>query len=257
MRVNDVPAKDGLRWISDAFTLFRAQPMAWISLMLGWFGLWLAGLMFPVVGISLMSLLGPTFLAGLMLACRDQTLGKPVSALHLFAAFKVNARPLLTLGAIILLIDTLLGLGLHAMGLSQQFPATKEGALDVVALRAMVVDQAGLYALAMTLSGVVTAIFWFAAPLLVLRPMPAMPVSHAIRWSFFACVSNLAPMLVFAMAMLGLAVLAMIPLGVGMIVLAPVFVITTYTSYLRVFDDADEAPIITNMPSNENPRAED
>jgi uncharacterized membrane protein len=252
MRVSDVPAKDGLRWISDAFTLFRAQPMSWIALMLAWFGMWLAGLMLPVVGVSLMSLLGPAFLAGLMLACRDQTLGKPISALHLFAAFKINARPLLTLGAIILLIDTLLGLALHAMGFSQQFPVTKEGALDVVALRAMVRDQAGLSVLAIALSGVVTAIFWFAAPLLVLRPMPSMPVSHAIRWSFFACVSNVAPMLVFAFAMLGLAVLAMIPLGVGMIVLAPLFVITNYTSYLRVFSDADEVAI----PAAETQREE-
>lgn len=252
MKVNDVPAKDGLRWISEAFTLFRAQPMAWISLMLAWFAMWLAGLMFPLIGIPLMNLLGPTFLAGLMLACRDQTVGKPITALHLFAAFKTNARPLLTLGAIILLVNTLLSLLLGAIDTTEQAPVITAGVLDVAAMRAFMLNNAGLYALVFGLSAVVMAIFWFAVPLLVLPPEPAMPVSHAIRWSFFACVSNVAPMLVFAMAMIALTFLAVIPLGVGMIVLAPVFVIATYTSYLRVFSDSEEGVIPSETPREES-----
>jgi uncharacterized membrane protein len=256
MKVIDVPAKDGLRWIRDAITLFREQPMTWISLMLTWFGMWLVAFVFQAVGLSLMNLLGPTFLAGLMLACRDQTLGKPITVMHLFAAFKVNGRPLLMLGAIILLVYALLGLALLAMGISQQPAGTTTLVLDAASMSAMMRDHAGVYALAFALTSTVRAIFWFAVPLLVLRPIPAMPVSHAIRWSFFALVSNIAPMLVFAAAMFGLALLAAIPLGAGLIILAPVFVITNYTSYLRVFSDGEEALSPAEVPRNENSRGD-
>ncbi len=233
MKVVDLPAKDGLRWVSDAFAMFRTQPMGWISLIAIWAVMWLVALLIPPI-LGLMMLLGPTLVGGMMLACRDQQAGQPVVARHLFAAFSASARPLLNLGAILLLIETVIALSLGAMGLPQQPARAANGLPDLVAMRAMFADKVGIIALGVFLSCVVKAIFWFAVPLIALRNMS---VTHAIRWSAYACLANVAPILVFGVVMFGLNIVAVLPMLLGLLVLIPVFVIANYTSYLRAFSD--------------------
>jgi uncharacterized membrane protein len=245
MKIIDVPARGALRWIGDAFMLFRAQPLGWIALVSTWFVLWfLLAASAPILGAAVARLLAPAFFAGLMLACRDQTLGKAVTVRHLFAAFKVNARSLLTFGAIMLLVDTVLILLLYSVGFPDKIPVTSDNRIDLAALKILLNDKAWPITLGFVLSSAVMAIFWFAAPLLVLRPMP---VSHAIRWALYASFSNILPLTLFALIMMLLSVLATIPWALGFVVLVPVFMIANYTSYVSVF--AEDERSVSPTPS--------
>jgi uncharacterized membrane protein len=76
--------------------------------------------------------------------------------------------------------------------------------------------------------------FWFAPALVVLRgdePLAAMTAS------FHACLRNVPPFLVYSLLGIVLAIVASIPLGLGWLVLAPVYAATLYTSYKDVFGE--------------------
>jgi len=78
-----------------------------------------------------------------------------------------------------------------------------------------------------------SAALWFAPPLIVFHGMPA---SHAIRWSVYAALSNAGAMIVYGVILMVLMILAWLPFGLGLFVLLPVLVISTYTSYRDIFD---------------------
>src|SRR5207249_1159916 len=79
---------------------------------------------------------------------------------------------------------------------------------------------------------------WFAPALLTFHSMRA---SHAMRWSVYATLSNIAAFVVFGVLAIGLAILAAIPFGLGFIVLFPTLVAANYASYRDVFiETADE-----------------
>ncbi|MCA3044048.1 MAG: hypothetical protein ING51_13650, partial [Rhodocyclaceae bacterium] len=77
MRVVDVSAASSAAWISEAFTMFWARPLAWISLTSAWLLVSLLITLIPLVGPPLMAMTQPAFFAGFVLACRDQALGLP------------------------------------------------------------------------------------------------------------------------------------------------------------------------------------
>ena len=74
--------------------------------------------------------------------------------------------------------------------------------------------------------------YWFAPALVMLRnddPLVAM------KASFFACLANIWPMLVYSLVGIVLAIVATIPLGLGWFVLGPVFAASIYASYKDIF----------------------
>ena len=234
MQVIDKPTRDGARWIQGAFQLLRRQPIAWLSLIAAWLMVSLLILLVPIMGLSAMHLLQPAFFAGLMLACRDQDAGKPVTVAHLFAAFRLGPttlRALLMIGAVGLLVGTLIGLALVGLGMPTEFPRDANGLPDMQALNTLVQGKEWIIALGFFLTILQMGIFWFAPPLLAFKPMP---VSHALRWSFFAFLSNFMPMFLFGLIMLATFLIAAIPL-IGLIFWVPLFVISNYTSYQSVF----------------------
>lgn len=236
MQVIDTPALDSLSWIKSAFILFRRQPFAWLGLIATWLFVSFFLVLIPYIGLSIMHLLQPAFFAGFMLACRDQDAGKPVAVAHLVAAFRLDhttVRALLMIGAIGLLIGTVSNFALVGLGLPNNLPRDANGMPDMEALRSIFDGKEWLMFFGVFLSLLQLGIFWFAAPLLAFKPMPA---SHALRWSFFAFLSNLLPMIVFGTVMLGTFFIAAIPL-LGLILWTPLFVICNYTSYRRVFSE--------------------
>jgi uncharacterized membrane protein len=74
----------------------------------------------------------------------------------------------------------------------------------------------------------------------MLHDMPAIP---AMKESFAACFRNFMPMTVYGLLMLALLLVAVIPLGLGLLAWTPLLIATTYTSYRSVFTEEDgEAP---------------
>jgi uncharacterized membrane protein len=73
---------------------------------------------------------------------------------------------------------------------------------------------------------------WFAPLLVVFHELGAW---EAMKQSFSACLKNFLPFLWYGVLLLLLSLLAMIPLGLGFLVLWPVIVASLYTSYRDIY----------------------
>jgi uncharacterized membrane protein len=235
MRVNDVSISNGGVWIKEAFTLFRAQPLQWIALMFTWALTSLAFVaLIPFIGGAISKILQPAFFAGFMLACRDQEAGKRVTPAHLFAALRVNARALIAIGGLVLFLEAMLAISMSALGFQPVFMTGVDLETASNALRASLEGKGVLLTISTVIAMLIMGVFWFTAPLLAFNKMPP---THAIRWSFFAFLSNIMPMVFFGVLMMLLVLLAGMSAGLGLIVVLPLFMIGGYTSYKHVFSD--------------------
>lgn len=73
---------------------------------------------------------------------------------------------------------------------------------------------------------------WFATPLVLFNNMAPFNAMHA---SFFACLKNIVPFLLYGVISLVLAIIAAIPFGLGFLVLIPVIIGSVYAGYRDVF----------------------
>jgi len=76
-------------------------------------------------------------------------------------------------------------------------------------------------------------LFWFAPTLIVLND--EIGIIEALKLSFMGCLKNILPFLIYGIVGFILMVLATIPLGLGWLVLAPVFLGTVYVGYKDIF----------------------
>lgn len=74
---------------------------------------------------------------------------------------------------------------------------------------------------------------WFAPALVVFHNVAPL---EAMKASFFACLKNFVPFLVYGVILLVLCVIAMIPFGLGMLVMVPVMMGSVYASYVEIFE---------------------
>ena len=75
---------------------------------------------------------------------------------------------------------------------------------------------------------------WFAGPLIVLAQFEIVP---ALKTSFFACLKNILPFLVWSIAIFFLALFASIPLFLGWLLLGPVLMASIYLGYRDIFHE--------------------
>ena len=90
--------------------------------------------------------------------------------------------------------------------------------------------------LALILSVPLVMAIWFAPALVYfrgLRPLKAMSLSIK------ACNKNLLPFLVFGLIFIPLLLLAIVPFGLGLLVILPVMLISQFVSFQAVFPDTD------------------
>ena len=73
---------------------------------------------------------------------------------------------------------------------------------------------------------------WFAPALIVFHNLA--PV-ESMKASFFACLKNIIPFLLYGVILIVLGVLAAIPFGLGFLVLIPVIIASIYTGYRDIF----------------------
>lgn len=243
MRVNDVPFREGTTWIKQAFKMFGEQPMQWLALMFSWLLVTLLLGVVPLVGGALATIAQTAFFAGFMLACRDQQAGKTLSVGYLVAALQTNPRGLILVGSVALLAHTAVTMLVVALGFRVdplveilRLPAPElQAAVKAGTFAAEVEKLMPLTLLAHALNALITAVLWFVAPLLAFQP--DMKPTHAIRWSVFALVTNAGAMVVFGVLMMLLFVVGAIPLGLGLILVMPIFMISNYTSYRASFTE--------------------
>jgi len=233
-----VRAGAGVDWISDGWALFRKAPLMWIIFLVLFFLVHLGLGMVPWIGTLIGTIISPILMGGMALGCRSLETGGDLELEHLLAGFRRNTGPLVAVG-LMYLVGELVLLSVFAMfagmGLLTAVLSGDEAAiLSSLSSGLLFLALGGLVTLALAIP--LVAAYWFAPVLAMLHDVPAIP---AMKESLFACLRNWLPMLVYGLVMLLLLVVAVIPLGLGLLVWAPLMFATIYTSYRSVFTEAD------------------
>ncbi len=262
MQVRRLAGARGLQWILDAMRLLRARLAAWFALHAALLAVGLLCSAFPPVGPYLFCLLTPLLMGGILQACRDQVLGKPIGLGHFRTGFLTAPEPLVTVGGVSLLGYVVVAGVVGYLGgddLPKTLAALLTGA-DAEALSAESVNRAAMALLVgCALFVPIASAVWFAPALVLLGQQQALP---SLALSLRACLANMIPLLVYGMglSLLSMAVnlvaallpegpvrsAALVTLLVPMVALAS---LSTYFAYRDCFTQEPPSPTSATTPT--------
>ncbi len=234
-----VAAGNGLAWWQEGWRLFTLSPWVWIAITLSFLVILILLHLVPLIGSFASTILTPVLVAGMMAGCNAQDRGGEITINHLFSGFSEKLGPLVILGLVylagtVLIVCIVAAIAIATIGMSG-IAALMTG--DPTGAVFTMLATLGFGAVLAVLVGTLAALplmmaYWFAPALVMLRnddPLAAM------KASFFGCLANIWPMLVYSLIGIALAIVATIPLGLGWIILAPVFAGSVYASYKDIF----------------------
>lgn len=222
-----VPTGNGLSWIGAGWGLFKQQPGMWILVMIILAALTIVLGLIPFLSIVL-TVIGPVLAGGLMIGCRSLEEGSGLEVGHVFAGFREHTGKLVLVGLfnigawllVAVVIFLVVGGSVFALRTADADPtASVTGAV-----------LAGLIGLALGIP--IYMAIWFAPALITLG---GMEVGAALKASFFACLKNILPFLVYGIVGFVLAIVASIPIMLGWLVLGPVLIGSVYAGYRDIF----------------------
>jgi len=219
-----VAAGRGWNWIAAAWELLSLNPGAWVVLMLVVMALGIALQFLPIVGGIVQQAITPFSGAAVALLADSLRRGGAGGISEVIDG--VVAR----FGGLALLAGIYIGATLCLI-LVVGVPAVLLG-MSGVLKGDLIVVLVVLLVLALLLPLIMAT--YFAPALVALHDTPPL---QALRLSFRACLVNFVPFLVFGLCLLGLAVVATLPLFLGWLVLFPAMLIACYTSYRDIFFD--------------------
>jgi uncharacterized membrane protein len=233
-----VPAGNGSSWIGAAWGLFKQQPGMWILVMIVLLALSVVLGLIPLVNLVAW-LLGPVFVGGIMIGCRAMEEGDRLEVGHVFAGFREHTGKLLLVGlfhigatfCVVLLVILIMFLAVGGAALSQAVSGAEHAQQQIPTIAALLITMVTLLLILALIIPIYMAI-WFAPALITLD---GMEVGAALKASFFACLKNVVPFLVYGVVMFVLAIVASIPLMLGWLVLGPMVVASVYTAYRDIF----------------------
>ena len=227
-----VDAGRGWEWIADGFAMFKRQPGMWILVVIVLMACSIVISLVPVIGPLANMLLMQVFMGGIMLGCRAVDDGGNLEVAHVFAGFRQNTGDLIMLGVLALVGWIIAFIPAIIIAGGGTVAAMMHGGPNLAVLGALglsfVLAVLAAFALALPLY----MALWFAPALIVfdnLKPVDAM------KASFFACLKNMVPFLLYSIILLVLCVIAAIPLCLGFLVLGPVIIASIYAGYRDVF----------------------
>lgn len=233
MEIRQVKAKQGWQWIMSGFYLFRVAPIPWMLLSFTLLLIAMTLAIIPVLGQFIFTLISPVFLAGLMLGSKGLEHGQKLDLSFLFAAFKKNAAPLITIGGIYLIGQVLIVGVVMLIGGTLMVDMLLYGKrVDESELMAVMSDVLTASLVALSLSIPLLMAAWFSPLLVIFHDVP--PVL-AMKKSFFACLKNFIAFQLYGITLLILAMIAIIPYGLGLFLLIPVIFTSIYASYKDIF----------------------
>ncbi len=228
---------NGWSWISDAWSLFAENRGTSIGLFVLFALIAILPGLIPLIGPLVLYLLMPVLWGGVMLGCNALRQGENLRIGHLFAGFShKNAGRLIGVGlfvvvtfiAIFALIFLIFGASILALftgGMMGEQPNPDAMAAMFVTIMIAVLVILGL-------SIPIYMAVWFAPSLIVLNDYS---VGAALKTSFFGCLKNVLPFLIWGIVMFALMILASLPIFLGWLLLGPVLLGSIYTGYLDVF----------------------
>jgi hypothetical protein len=252
-------AGGGAVWIGQAWALFKSS---WLEFLLAYLIVLLIQLVLNWIplGSLITVFVTPLLIAGIMQMARKARLDMDPGLGDLFTAFREPWRkrlePLLLLGVLslvfgmsilVLLITALLSV----VKLSDLMPLAHMSTLDVQHQHQLVqhfmqqVQQhfiqswevwmvAGLAML--VLAAFYSCAVWLALPLVWFSDTK---LTQALRLSLRATGRNVLALIVFVLLAWLLYLVALIPVGLGLLIVLPLFQITTYTAFEQIFLQQD------------------
>lgn len=195
MKLNIVPARQGLQWVKLGIQTFAKQPLALAGLFFMYIAAVVVVAMVPLVGLLIGGILVPAATLGLMAASAEATKGKfpmPTVLLSAFRAGRQRGRAMLVLG-VIYTVGSLIASSLAGL-LAGVDPGTPRGQMDKATL------------IALALHAPLFLAFWHAPALVHWHGVS--PVK-SLFFSVVACLRNFGALLVYGLAWVGVF------LGVG------------------------------------------
>jgi len=232
--VHTTKAADGWLWIKQGFALFRQNPMMWIVLFIIYLLIGMALSYVPVIGPIVLNLLAPVFIAGFMAGCRAIDNKQDLEINHLFEGFKHNTGQLVTVGGLyltgIIVIVSIMFVSVDHATLQAMFAGEK---LTPEQAETMVQSGFLIYMLiGLSLMVPLMMAYWFAPVLVAFHDLSAIA---AMKLSFQASLKNIPAFFVYCLVAMVLLILAVIPFGLGMLVMIPTMTASLYTSYKDIF----------------------
>jgi uncharacterized membrane protein len=233
-----VSASRGWDWFVSGFALFQREPLILVVMVIALLVCWVTLSWLPLIGALLNALLFQIFLGGIMLGCQSLDAGGMLRFGHLFAGFDRYGTRLAVIG-----IFAAVGV---VVAVTPMILIVGIGSFKAMAAAATIGDMESLIRLVITLSlvlmmGLLTALalavpltmaLWFAPALIVLHDLKP---GAALAASFVACLKNTVPFLVYGIILALLMVIAVIPAGLGLLVLGPVVIASIYTAQRDIF----------------------
>jgi hypothetical protein len=221
-----VPAGAAMEWLQTGWAMFQEAPGTWIGIVLLYFLIIVLVSMLPIIGM-LNALLSPVFAAGVILACETQHKGSAPTVSDLFAGFRRHTGNLMLLGVLymagILAVVVVMGGGTAAM-----VPLLVTGG-EQAAPPALIIVPALAAALLLLPLGFT---LWWSPALVAVHDMPSF---DAMKRSLFACLRNWRALLLYGALAMVLCLVAIIPLGLGLLVVGPVLAISWWAGYRSIF----------------------
>jgi len=224
----------GTAWFGEAWQLFKAAPGTWVAIYVLFMVMWIVLAILPG-GSLLSSLCYPAVAAGLMMGCKSLEEGGPLTIGNLFVGFKQNVGNLLLVG-ILYLVGSVIITFVAAIVALVVFPLVAAGVnfnmTDISSLIAFAPAVLLVLLIVLALTLPLFMAMWFAPALVVFHDVPPMA---AMRSSFQGCLKNTVPFLMYGVVGLLLFIVALIPLGLGLLVYGPVVWGTMYVGYRDIF----------------------
>lgn len=217
-------------WLRQGWAMFLANPGVWIGCSVLLLIILMAISIVPFFGQVAAHLLVPLFGAGMVEVCRHISEEKPAEISDLFAGFRHNAGQLIMVG--LFFAGGVFGLAFIAFLLVSGgvFGGGITGRVGSASFNFGSVMLAGM--LVAVLSVPVIMATWFAPALVFFHDMKP---AAAMRASFDAGAKNWLVMAVFGVFLVVALFFSMLPLGLGLLLLLPVFSGAVYASYRDIF----------------------
>ncbi len=254
MEIRKLNAVRGWTWVKQGYQLIMRNPLMSVTLALICALFMFTALSMPVLGPLLAIMLMPVVMAGYMRVCRALEEEEAVEFKHLFEGFRKHTAHLAALGGFLMLGMLLSSMAMVMVGgddfraLLEQVNAANDPQILMNAMSTAGSDVVFSLMVGFFLVCVLMLAFQYA-PMLVffndLRPV------DAVRASLFGSLRNLIPYTVYNLILQVIAlVLAILPFGIGLIVLLPLGLTSLYVSYRNIFPFAHELAATDPVPHN-------
>ncbi len=231
-----LPIGHGWNWFANGFAYIKRDLLAWIGAFVVFVLLSILLQLLPLIGPLMLQILTPIFMGGLMLGARAQEQGDHFEVRHLFAGFSQNTGQLALVGLYYLLAMFLVGLlmalllgGAIANQMEQQM-MQQDSALAMQSMMDPIVLLTVLLGLALMIP--LSMAYFFAPALVAIEGLPALA---AMKYSFLGCWKNILPFLWYGIIGFVLLVLAILPLGLGLLIVGPLIFASIYVAFREIY----------------------